>query len=831
MKKRVLIVEDEMIFSEHIQRLLQRRGYEIFAIAASGEEAIQLLDNECPDLILMDIFLTGDLDGIETAQYIRSRYTVPILYLSGCEEDEIAERLKSSTPSAYILKPINERELSINIEIALYKHQAEQKLTHLNTVLRTVRKINKAIIQAKDTTHLLQGICRIFMELRGYLTPWIAIHEGHKRFRLAAHSGLEELASSLERTFSSNDLPQCVQLALENKELVVIDHQHRTCGNCPMAESHAGNAVMCVSLVFMGKLYGVLNVSLPLQFVEQAEEQRLFKELADDIAFALHSIESEEKRRQMEKELIAERASLAKRVDERTAELSEINSRLSNEILERQHAERELQHAKDAAESANRAKSEFLANMSHELRTPLNAILGYAQILKNSPNFTERQRDGLNTINNSGEHLLNLINESLELSKIEAGRMELHTHEFHLPRFLEHLEKIIRIRATQKGIRFAYRAESALVSGVRADEKRLREVLINLLDNAIKFTQEGEVGLRIREIERLETSATPIAVPSSRIRFEIHDTGGGIAPEDLHKIFSPFERLSEQDGVEGTGLGLAICQKLVKMMGGDLQAQSTPGKGSIFSFELWLPIVEQIDMPDPAYGRRISNYVGRRRTIMVVDDNSANRAVLVGLLLPLGFELVEAANGLECLEKAAERQVDLIFLDLRMPLLDGFGTTERLRSLEEQGRIPKFDSKQAITIIAVSASVFEETKIRAQRIGFTDFLIKPVQQETLQNLLRRHLQLEWKYAESLPGEFHARRAEHTPVPGSLQPQQLEELCSLASRGRIKRLLTALVELEARNPAHGPFVREIRHLAKQFRTKEIVERLRQGEQTS
>ena len=822
MKTRVLIVEDEIICSEHIQLLLKRWGYDVLAIVASGEAALDILQDECPDLILMDISLAGELDGIDTARRIRALYTVPILYLSGCESEKIAERLKSSAPSAYILKPIHERELSINIEIALYKHQTEQKLSHLNTVLHTVRKINKAIIQEKDAAQLLQGVCRIFTEQRGYLAPWIASFGKDQRFRLAAHSGIDVQASFLERTLHDNHLPQCVQLALSETELVVIDHQHTHCSKCSLRECHSNNAVMCVALIFMGKLYGVLNVSLPSQFVEQAEELILFKELADDIAFALHSIELEKERRHMEEELLAERVSLAKRVVERTAELSETNRRLQDEILEHHRTERALQQAKAAAESANRAKSEFLANMNHELRTPLNAILGYAQILKDSPNFTEQQREGLKTINTSGEHLLNLINESLELSKIEAGRMELQEHEFYLPHLLEHVENIIHLHAKQKGIRFIYRQELSMVSGVRADEKRLREILINLLDNAVKFTKEGEVRLRVVERERMNTAATLVSTPLTTIRFDIQDSGAGIAPENLTKIFSPFERLQEQTAIEGTGLGLAICQKLVGMMGGDLSVDSTPGKGSTFSFELQMPIVEQLKAPEPSYGGRITGHDGRRRTIMVVDDNSANRAVLVGMLLPLGFELIEAANGIECLEKTAQRQIDLFFLDLRMPVLDGFGTTGRLRVLEQHGKLKKADDQHAIPIIAVSASVFEETKERAKRIGFSDFLIKPVQRERLQQVLQQYLQLEWKYEGLLPGESQTQGSNDIRIPDTLPSRQLEELRSLASRGRIKKLLNTLTKIEGIDSENQEFVRTIRHLAKQFRAKDIVE---------
>ncbi|WP_375467927.1 ATP-binding protein [uncultured Nostoc sp.] len=494
------------------------------------------------------------------------------------------------------------------------------------------------------------------------------------------------------------------------------------------------------------------------------------------------------------------------------AQLEAINRVLSTEIVERKRIEKQLRFAEEVAQNSSQAKSEFLANMSHELRTPLNGILGFTQILQRTESLTEKGRKGVGIIYQCGSHLLTLINDVLDLSKIEARKLELHPVDFYLPAFIDSVTEICRIRAEQKVIAFHVELDPDLPTGIHADEKRLRQVLINLLGNAIKFTHQGSVTFKVQVIGQ-ESNAN--GQTNYKIRFQVIDTGTGITPEQAEKIFQPFEQVGNQkQQSEGTGLGLAISQKIVLLLGGQIQVESEFGKGSTFWFEAKLPeskdwakvsrVVEQ---------GTIIGYQGQRRTILIADDRWENRSVIVNLLEPVGFTVVEASQGEEGWEQALAHKPDLIITDLVMPILDGFELINRLRESEQF---------KEIAIIASSASVFAIDQHKSIDVGANVFLPKPVEAETLLEMIRQFLQLEWIF----DGKVDATKKTYT---GSLdQPNEiispakevLQQLLELAQDGDIQSILEITQQLSVADEQLSIFTQQIVQLASNFQLKRL-----------
>lgn len=480
--------------------------------------------------------------------------------------------------------------------------------------------------------------------------------------------------------------------------------------------------------------------------------------------------------------------------------MREIEShRQTDEAL--QQARQVADQARHAAEQANHAKSRYISAISHELRTPLNSILGYAQLMGEDPAIPGHRKHAVHVIKRGGEHLLSLIEGTLDIARIESGKLTLNVRPTRFADFVHELAGLFEVQAAAKGLAFRFEAEGTLPEVVRADEKRVRQILINLLGNAIKFTATGQVVFRVRH-------AREMAV------VEVEDTGPGLTREELAQIFEPFARgNSAAHSAPGAGLGLTIAKMLTDLMGGELSATSTPGQGSVFRVRLFLPEVHAplvAALPDAQRLRR--GYEGPRRRLLVVDNEEADRELLVALLEPLGFELRTAASGHDALDLlAAGLQPDAILMDLAMPGIDGWETLRRIR------RMPHVQARVAI----VSANAFDKGLENDAGIRPEDFILKPVRHSELLDWLERQLGLKWVH-ETAPAP------SAPPVAGGAwawpRPELLAPLHNAVQLGYYRGILNQLEAIEAAQPECAAFAREMRELARQFQFEAMVHAL-------
>jgi PAS domain S-box-containing protein len=487
--------------------------------------------------------------------------------------------------------------------------------------------------------------------------------------------------------------------------------------------------------------------------------------------------------------------------------MRDANQQLESRVSERTAA---MQEARDEAQRANAAKSEFLSRMSHELRTPLNGILGFAEILQRDKPSNERQARGLRIIRESGQHLLTLINDILDLARIDAAKLELLPVVIDLPSFLATVADMVRVPAEHKDLLFSLERSDDLPCTVTVDEMRLRQVLLNLLSNAIKFTDRGGVTLRVHPVPSDPLFAAANSA-TRRVRFEVQDSGIGMTPEQLGRIFEPFEQVSDSKRRQGgTGLGLAISRQLVRLMGGDVQVRSDPGVGSLFWFELDMPCSEDEIValkPRPAP----IAYEGPRKKVLVVDDIALNRAFVVESLGALGFDVSEAVSGEDALERTRAAAPDLIVMDIMLPGIDGLETTRRIRGSAELAQVP---------VIATSASSAAEVASASAEAGADIFIPKPVAQQRLLAETGRLLGLRWIY----PGPSAPVQPvlEHTAGDGiGLPREELEVLYRLARIGNMRQIGERANHLQQLDPRHAPIAERLRKLASACQSQAIL----------
>ncbi len=481
------------------------------------------------------------------------------------------------------------------------------------------------------------------------------------------------------------------------------------------------------------------------------------------------------------------------------------NQLLVREIQAHERTDAALQRAKEVAEAANLAKTRFVTGVSHEFRTPLNSILGYSQVLLRNEDFTGDLRRQVTTIQRSGQHLASLIDGMLDLARIEAGRMQIDNAAISFRDFLDDVVKMVEPQAVAKGLAFRLDAPHRLPAYVQTDAKRLRQILLNLLANAIKFTEHGSVTLRVQH--RMEVA-----------RFEVIDTGVGIDSHDHARIFLPFERSSSGRRAQepGTGLGLTITRLLTELMGGEISLESAVNQGSTFKVRMYLRELTALDTHAVQDHRRIIGHEGRQRRLLLVDDQASQRQLLAALLIPLGFALSEAASGLECLEAVRGEPPDAVLLDVNMDGIDGWETCQRLR-LQGLATLP---------VIMVSANVFHEP-LQLKLSGCNGFVSKPVSESELMGQLKTHLDLTWLYAASpeLPDASAAAQAG-APVPRSLSNETVAELTWLARIGDITSLRRSIDRLAAGNGATQAECAYLRALLDRVDLEEFSRWLRQ-----
>jgi CheY-like chemotaxis protein len=441
--------------------------------------------------------------------------------------------------------------------------------------------------------------------------------------------------------------------------------------------------------------------------------------------------------------------------------------------------------------------------------------------MQQSNTMSDKEKKGVEIISQCGSHLLSLINDILDLSKIEARKMELNATEFHFPSFVRKVVKICAIKAKEKGIEFVYKLEGELPLSIQADDQRLRQVLINLLSNAIKFTEKGKVIFLVQSQQ----------VPKDRqrsfcqLRFQVEDSGIGISEDNLAKIFLPFEQVgSVKKQSEGTGLGLAISQQIVTMMGSTLQVKSQLGEGSTFWFDVQIQKATSFTEASKSVSwQDIVAYQGQKRKILVVDDRTENRSVLVDLLKPVGFETIEAENGQDGLDKFSQDRPDLIITDLSMPVMDGYEMLSQLRSSPEG---------QDVVVIVSSASVFESDRAKSVNTGANDFLPKPIEADKLLKALKKHLNLEWMYQLDRDEQNSGKITQTKIDAAEIMPPSSEDiilLLDLASKGFINNLLTEIDRIEKLDDKFIPFTAQIRRFAKSYQLKQLREFIEQYSQ--